>query len=267
MLLQLDNQTAVAYINNMGETVSPHLTDLAKALWMWALSKDIVLSVELIPGDLNDVADAESRSMKDRTEWKLHSKLFRVIDQQWGSLEVDLFASRLSNQLPRYFSWRPDPLAEATDAFSQQWQQFRGYAYPDRQSSLSSEGPTDSGDPGGPSMEGPTLVSSPTGNALQLSSAASSTAKPVPANLQCRSDGPSTPTSCLACLRQKFGSENLSEAAKELLFKSWRTKTSRAYDSHFRKWLGWCAEQNVDPISGPTSDVVNFLADLHAKGY
>ena len=137
----------------------------------------------------------------------------------------------------------------------------------DRQSSLSSEGPTGSGDPGGPSMEGPTLVSSPTGNALQLSSAASSTAEPVPANLQCRSDGPSTPTSRLACLRQKFGSGNLSEAAKELLLKSWRTKTSRAYDSHFRKWLGWCAERNVDPISGPISDVANFLADLHGKGY
>ena len=130
MLLQLDYQTAVAYINDMEGTVSPHLTDLAKALWMCALSTDIVLSAEHIPGDWNDAVDAESRSMKDRTDWKLHPKLFRAIDQQWGPLEVDLFASRLSNQLPRYFSWRPDPLAEATDAFSQQWQQFRGYANP-----------------------------------------------------------------------------------------------------------------------------------------
>ena len=69
-------------------------------------------------------------------------------------------------------------------------------------------------------MEGPTLVSSPTGNALQLSSAASSSAKPGPADLQCRSDGPSTPISPLACLWQKFGSGNLSEAAKELFFES-----------------------------------------------
>ena len=95
-----------------------------------SLSKDIVLSAEHIPGDSNNVADAESRSMKDRTDWKLHPKLFRAIDQQWGLLEVDLFASRLYKQLPRYFSWRPDPLVEATDAFSQQWQQFRGYANP-----------------------------------------------------------------------------------------------------------------------------------------
>ena len=33
----------------------------------------------------------------------------------------------LTHQLPRYFSWRPDP---ATDAFSQDWSQFQGYANP-----------------------------------------------------------------------------------------------------------------------------------------
>jgi len=36
ILLQLNNQTAAAYINNLGGTVSPRLTNLAKDLWMWA---------------------------------------------------------------------------------------------------------------------------------------------------------------------------------------------------------------------------------------
>jgi len=130
VLLQLDNQTAVAYINNMGGTVSPQLTDLAKALWLWALSKDIVLTAEYIPGRVNVVADAESRSMTDRTDWKLHTNVFQQMNKKWGPLEVDLFATRLSTQLPRFFSWRPDPLAEATDAFSQDWSHFRGYANP-----------------------------------------------------------------------------------------------------------------------------------------
>ena len=39
-----------------------------------------------------------------------------------------MFATRLSTQLPRFYSWKPDPLAEATDAFSQQWGQLKGYA-------------------------------------------------------------------------------------------------------------------------------------------
>jgi len=71
----------------------------------------------------------------------------------------------------------------------------------------------------------------------------------------------------LACLRQKVSGGNLSEAAKDLFLTSWRGKTSRAYDSHFRKWLDWCDERSLDPISGPISDVANFLADLHSQGY
>jgi len=43
---------------------------------------------------------------------------------------VDLFASCLLNQLPRFFSWKLDPLAEATDAFNQQWGPLKGYANP-----------------------------------------------------------------------------------------------------------------------------------------
>ena len=85
--LQLDNQTAVAYINNMEGTVSPQLTNLSKALWMWALSKDIVLTAEYIPGSTNCVADTESRTLKDRTDWKLNPLLFRAIDQSLGPLK------------------------------------------------------------------------------------------------------------------------------------------------------------------------------------
>ena len=38
-----------------------------------------------------------------------------------GPLSTDLFANRLSSQLPVFVSWRPDPLAVATDAFTQDW--------------------------------------------------------------------------------------------------------------------------------------------------
>ena len=128
--LQLDNQTAVAYINNMGGTVSPQLTNLSKALWMWALSKDIVLTAEYIPGSMNCVADVESRTLKDQTYWKLNPLKFRTINQSLGPLEVDLNASHLSTQPPQFFSWRPDQKAEATDAFNQQWGNLKGFANP-----------------------------------------------------------------------------------------------------------------------------------------
>ena len=132
ILLQLDNQTAVAYINHLGGTVSLQLVQLAKTLWLWALQRDIILSAQHIPGVTNQVADEESRTTMDRLDWKLSLEVFQRINAIWGPLEVDLFASRLSSQLSRFFSWRPDPLAETTDAFLQDWRHLRAYANPPR---------------------------------------------------------------------------------------------------------------------------------------
>ena len=51
---------------------------------------------------------------------------------EMGSTKMDMFASRLAAQLKRFLSWRPDPEAEALDAFNQNWAslQGRGYANP-----------------------------------------------------------------------------------------------------------------------------------------
>ena len=46
------------------------------------------------------------------------------------ALEVDLFATRLSTQCQCFFSWQPDPYAEATDTSLQNWTHLRGYANP-----------------------------------------------------------------------------------------------------------------------------------------
>ena len=130
VLLQLDNSTAVAYINNLGRTVSPSLISLAKTLWLWALERDILLTAQHIPGISNAVADLESRLERDKSDWMLAHVVFQRINQTFGPLEVDLFATRLTHQLPRFFSWRPDPLAEAVDAFQQNWSMVKGYANP-----------------------------------------------------------------------------------------------------------------------------------------
>ena len=41
VLLRIDNTSAVAYINNLGGTVSKELASLAKNLWMWCLERNI----------------------------------------------------------------------------------------------------------------------------------------------------------------------------------------------------------------------------------
>ena len=62
-------------------------------------------------------------------DWNLNPAWFRKIDQLWGPVEVDLFATRITRQCPVFYSWRPDPYA-ATDAFLQDWSLGRGFANP-----------------------------------------------------------------------------------------------------------------------------------------
>ena len=66
--------------------------------------------------------------MKDRCDWMINPKLFRQIHQSLDPLQIHSFVSCLTKQLPHYYSWRPDPEAEVTDTFTQNWAQARGFA-------------------------------------------------------------------------------------------------------------------------------------------
>ena len=47
-----------------------------------------------------------------------------------GPVEIDLFADRLNCQEDRFVSWKPDPAAEAMDAFQVNLGQLKVYAFP-----------------------------------------------------------------------------------------------------------------------------------------
>lgn len=130
ILLKMDSMSALSYINKRGGTISPELTYLAKQLWLWCMERDISLSADHLPGIWNAVADEESRTMRDRTDWKLNPHTFNRINQILGPLEIDLFATRLTHQLPQFVSWKPDPLAMMTDAFAMDWSKRKAYANP-----------------------------------------------------------------------------------------------------------------------------------------
>ena len=129
ILLRMDNITAVTYVNKLGGTVSQDMNNIVKEMWLWCMKRDITLEAEHLPGVLNTVADEESRVMKDNSDWMLNPTVFSRIQSHLGLLEVDMFASRLTTQLPRFFSWRPDPEAEAVNAFSQDWRPLNGIGY------------------------------------------------------------------------------------------------------------------------------------------
>ena len=104
---RMDNTFAVVYLNRLGGTRSLVLSNLALALWEWALTRNIFLSAEHIAGNLNVSADWQSRNFLDSSNWKLCLEIFRSLMQIRGPCTIDLFADRLNCQLPRFCSWKP----------------------------------------------------------------------------------------------------------------------------------------------------------------
>ena len=54
---------------------------------------------------------------------------FKIICKKFGTQLLDLLASRLCHQLPRYMSWGPDPQSIATDALHQDCKNQFYYAF------------------------------------------------------------------------------------------------------------------------------------------
>ena len=128
--LQIDNTTAVAYLNHMGGTRSVSCDKLANSIWLWCIQRDIWISATYLPGELNTVADTRSRKFNDNIEWMLHPEIFAKVTAKFGKPDIDFFASRLNHQVPTCVSWEPDPGAMALDAFSLDWGNWFFYAFP-----------------------------------------------------------------------------------------------------------------------------------------
>ena len=75
-------------------------------------------------------ADWQSRHFQDSSNWKLCPEVFHALMLIRGPCTKDLFADWLNAQLPQFFSWRPDPLALASDALQQDRSNERNYAFP-----------------------------------------------------------------------------------------------------------------------------------------
>ena len=129
--IMCDNTTAVNVINHMGTSHSDPCNSVAKEIWEWCIDRKIWLSAAHIPGKQNLIADFESRRNQRASEWRLDkASLIWALERLDFKPDIDLFASRINHQLPRYVSYRPDPEAFAIDAFSLDWSNLDFYAFP-----------------------------------------------------------------------------------------------------------------------------------------
>ena len=65
--------------------------------WKWSIDRQIFLMAECLPAVQNQVADMESRTIKDRCDWMLHPHLFSQIERRMGPLEVDTYVCISAN--------------------------------------------------------------------------------------------------------------------------------------------------------------------------
>ena len=60
--------------------MSRALCQLAIMIWTWCTERSITLQAEHLLGQLNSQADVESRTVRDRCDWKLNQLVFQQID-------------------------------------------------------------------------------------------------------------------------------------------------------------------------------------------
>ena len=125
--LRSDNTTAVACIDRCGST-KVSFNSVVEDIFAWAESRQIILSAQYIKGLDNVVADTASRVKNSDGEWK--PSIFRLLCRAFYTPQIDLFASRINAQLPKYVSWKPDPSAFSTNAFAIDWANENLYTFP-----------------------------------------------------------------------------------------------------------------------------------------
>ena len=117
--IMIDNTSAVSQINNMGTCHSEE----CNIPW---------LTAAYIPGSSNVIADGESRHFHSQdTECMLNSELLTFALKTLNfQPEIDLFASRLNKELPVFCSFRADPEASFTNAFTISGADKKLYCFP-----------------------------------------------------------------------------------------------------------------------------------------
>lgn len=127
IVVRSDNTTALAVARRGRSAATTQLNHLGVSINMALQAmRTTVVSWSHLAGDDNTIADRASRQWIDHhrhLEWPIDAThLARVLEQLETPLpDIDAFATSANAKCRRFFSLRPDPLAEATDAMVQPW--------------------------------------------------------------------------------------------------------------------------------------------------
>jgi ribonuclease HI len=124
ILIKTDSMVAAGAIRKGGSKASL-VHEQVVLLLDFARSLETSIIISHVPGHLNVVADALSRTSALPTEWELDPLEFQRLTLLLGHPQIDLFASPLNHRVPLYVTPFPHPLALATDAFTVDWTRWQ----------------------------------------------------------------------------------------------------------------------------------------------
>ena len=203
-----------------------------------------------ISGVSNMIADSKSRLDGDRFDWMLACNVFLKINQILSPVEVDLFASRLTHQLPQFFR----PTGRGNGCFPTRLKQGEGLCQSplvsDRPCPQQNQGPTGSGDPDSPSLE----ESAPVW-------------KSQPSNLGDADELPSTHSSLFTEGAEPQGIDITPQLAVWPV--SGRIPNCQPFNRSFRPHAGLLEDKSLQTgvLRGIMIPFHNFLTHLHKEGY
>ena len=74
------------------------------------------------------------------------------------------------------------------------------------------------------------------------------------------------PVSWVEAVGQHYKTTDLSAETRNVLLAAWRQNTSSAYASAWSKWVCWCGQRKIDPLSAPIEVVLDFLTGQYKEG-
>jgi len=125
LLVLCDNRCALAYVRDAGgrfRSVRKHVNPLARHLARTGAD----ISTRHVPGLEQEEAASGPDKLSRRhhtDDWRCSDATVELIIHHFGAIDLDMMATRASTRARRFWSLRPDPLAERVDALVQSWTQ------------------------------------------------------------------------------------------------------------------------------------------------
>ena len=270
--LQIDNKTALSYLVKMGGTCSQELLQVAKVIWEYLLASRIAVTAEYLPGSLNIQVDWQSRNRRDSSDWKLNHKMFSQIVKIRRIPQIDLFASRLNHQLPKYMSWHPRQLCSRFPSVLLEkplWVCIPSILLNRKGTCQSKEGLVSS------AYHNKCMTNSAMVRNVSHSVGSTSENSTQSDHIVTRQSVAKAPfagrqeatVGDMEGFRKALKGEEVSKLAATLITNSRKSESVSNYQSTWQKWNNWCCEWEVNPFKSNIIEFLNFLAFLYEKGY